>query len=205
MSTRAILLAVLVTASSIGAQPPHPRHFGLGFRIPIGRAPAGAPTCDHAPFQRVEDRKRLGTVLLWGGAAAVAGGSYAVESNGSSGGIPIITGGLVTAFVGGYIKNSADDPDAVDQAVQSLKIGETRASDVVACMGRPRTTTTRNSTDETWTYTMTKAHSKGGPAIYFVPIVGSLFAGSGSTEMRSVTLTFRDGLLTDVSKTAAGF
>jgi hypothetical protein len=202
---RRVLVLGLIAAVPLAAQQPRPRSLGLGFRLAIGRQPLATPACDNSGFQATVQRKRLGTVLLWGGGAVAAGSLYAMESNGSTSAIPLVTIGLGSAIVGGYIKNSADDPDAMDKAVQSLKVGETKCADVLSCLGRPQMTTTRNGGDEIMTYSVRKIHSTGGVAMYFVPIVGPLFAGTGGVDMRSVTLTFKNGVLSDISKTAGAF
>lgn len=68
------------------------------------------------------------------------------------------------------------------RVITRLKVGETTSADVRVCLPHPLVET-RNGTEERWTYLMARP------------------AGIGNRSLRSLDLTFRRGVLADVSTT----
>jgi outer membrane protein assembly factor BamE (lipoprotein component of BamABCDE complex) len=190
-----------MAASPVSAQIAH-HSFSLGLRLSLGRSSVASSTCDNSGFEAIAGRKKLGKTIGIGGVVVAAGGLYAAQSaslNGNALEIGVL--GLAAGLTGQYIYNSADNTEAMDKAVQSLKIGETKSADVRACLGNPTTTTTHNTNEEAWTYSASKTHTTGGAIGMFLPLIPH----ASSSDMRSVTLMFKNGTLSDVSKTASNY
>lgn len=189
-----------LAASPISAQSALHNGFSLGIRLPFGRTSVAATACDRSGFDAIAQRQQVGRVLLYGGAITAGVGAIASwHTSTSTAPITLMVGGVGAALVGWYVTSSANSTDAMDKAVGSLRVGETRVEDVRACLGNPTSQTVRNGTEEVWTYAVSKTHVTGGGAALLLPV------SHAGTEMRSVTLTFKKGVLSDVSRTASNY
>jgi hypothetical protein len=152
-------------------------------------------------FRAIEGKKKLGNALLWGGGVVASVGAFALSNvQSSAANAPLVLGRVMAMVIGRHAKSSADDPGAIDLAAKSLTIGQTRSPEVQNCLGKPSTMTTRNTAEEVWTYNVSRSTSTGGALGMLTPI-----PQKASGEMRSVSLKFKNGILSDITKTSAGF
>ena len=80
---------------------------------------------------------------------------------------------------GYYMRNAALNPESVDRAFQTFKVGETKADDVLLCIGEPSSNTIEGS-ESAWTYIAAK------PGMF------------GKSSYRNATVAFRNGVVTAV-------
>ena len=87
-------------------------------------------------------------------------------------------GGLVATF-GYYMRNATINPESVDRAFQSFRVGETKSEDVLLCIGEPSSSTMEGN-ESAWTYVAAK------PGMF------------GKDSYRNATVAFRNGVVTAV-------
>jgi hypothetical protein len=152
-------------------------------------APASAAVCDGSEVSRAERARGVGSALFYGAVVAdlaavltiprtpegakVAGAHFSVIAATS----PV----LVTGFV--LARRSSPGESFWERIIPRLKVGETRAADVRLCLHRPDASSS-STTGERWTYVTARPSA----------------LGAGGT-LRTVRLTFHDGLLADVERT----
>jgi hypothetical protein len=187
-SAVAAALGVPVVASAQRAGSGRSLAYGFAVRIPVGRARVGhAPVCDGTAAAQVDQKRSLGRALLWGGGAIDVVSPFLVSSQPTTV-VPLVTAGTVGILVGLHMRQASLDQDFWNAALARVKVGETRITEVRDCFGRPNSTMTSGN-EETWTYSSLKT--------------GVGWFGGGS--MSSVAVSFKDGMLTNVRRTEAGF
>jgi hypothetical protein len=166
----------------------HPS-FTIGFHIPIGGVIRSIPLCDGSEMASVRSRRSLGKGLIIGGIGAIVVAPTFVSSVSSySTAVSVMSVGAITSAVGVYLHSNSNPSDAFWQnTMDQIKIGDTRVADVRQCLGPPSGTSTAGS-QETWTYTMARA---------------GLFGLGGSSK--SASITFKDGVVSDLHKMAVSY
>jgi len=162
--------------------------------VAAAQAGHGAPVCDGTEMKRLEDRRRAGGViaatavasnllvfLLSRGSTNPEGAPAAIDRGRRAmtfafGTIPIIA-------LGGYLHEGSYPDEAFwERALARLKVGETTTADVRTCLHAPPAFTSVGA-EERWTYFMTR------PGMW-----------RSRRSYRSVTLTFNDGVLTEIRR-----
>jgi len=160
----------------------------LAFLPTLGLAQATAPNasvCDGSEVRHTRQLRATGHALFSATAlvdlAAVLtiprnpGGAEKASSH-----FRVVAVTAPVALAGLFIAGRASPGEGFWQdVVARLKVGETKSADVRLCLQRPQVKTS-NGSEERWTYVMTR------PAVLDAP------------RYRSLRLTFRDSLLTEV-------
>jgi hypothetical protein len=150
------------------------------------RAAPSSAVCDGSEIGRAERTRGIGRALFAATAAAdlvavltiphTPEGATKARSH-----FTFVAATLPVAVAGAFIAQRAHPGETFWQGVISrMKVGETRAADVRSCLHRPDASLS-STTGERWTYVTSR------PAL----LEGTL---------RSLHLTFRDGVLTDVEQ-----
>lgn len=142
-------------------------------------------TCDNSALKSAETRRTIGGLAMLGGLAVYALNWAPMFFGGESGkfdGLVVPASGAIIA--GGVLTSmSVASPDAWNRATSGFKAGQTTNADVLACLGKPGSKTTKAG-DESWTYTALH------PALF----------GRGKPAL-TTTLAFKNGVLASLEKT----
>lgn len=196
----ATLSAVTAPLQSQTAARPH--RLSVGLSLLVGRETsmrspasfANPPLCDGSELAHVQGRRTLARVLGYGGTAALGIALFTASSSPSSAG-PLAVGGAGAGVVGFYmLYNTSLSPDFWDRALVGAHVGTTQPGDVRTCLGNPSATSISGG-EELWTYSSMNVGYGG--------LLG-MFGGSNASS-RSVTFSFKDGLLTKVRRDETGY
>ena len=145
---------------------------------------SGSAVCDGSEVRDVESKQQLGTWMFYGGMAAIALYPAFVQTPQPALATTVVLGGTFTSVFGYRMRNSTIDPESLDRALQTFKVGQTKADDVLNCLGKPKVSTT-DGNESAWTYNAVKP---------------GLFSGASA---RMVTVTIKNGIVTGIRNTTA--
>ena len=158
--------------------------------LPLSSLAQGAPSakvCDGSDVRRAERLRNVGGSLFVGTAAFDLAALLTVPHNPDGvttarSRFRLVFATAPIALVGALIADRAHPGEGFwERAIARLKVGETRSADVSLCLHRPEIATTRGA-EERWTYVVERPAGFRG-------------------RLRTVRLTFRDSVLTDVERT----
>lgn len=152
-----------------------------------GTAPA-APLCDGSEIRHAERTRDIGNALLFSTAAVDLTALLTIPRNPDGARTApshfrLVAATLPIAITGFVVARHASPGESFwERVITRMKVGETRAADVQLCLHRPDASAS-NTRGERWTYVTARPGALGG-------------------TFRTVRLTFRDSILTDVERTA---
>ena len=157
--------------------------------LPLPALAQGAPSanvCDGSDVRRAERLRNVGGTLFLGTAAFDLAALLTVPRNPEGvttarSRFRLVAATAPVALAGIVIADRAQPGTRFwERIIPRLKVGETRTADVSLCLHRPEIATTRGD-EERWTYVVERPSGLRG-------------------RLRTVRLTFRDGVLTDVQR-----
>lgn len=161
----------------------------LAFVPTLTLAQAAAPPCDGSVLRRAERTRDVGGALLYGTLAADLASVLTIPRNPSGvskapGHFRFVAATSPVALAGFLIARRSSPGEKFWQGVvQRLTVGRTSTADVRLCLHRPDASSIA-TTEERWTYVTTRPSTLGG-------------------SLRTLRLTFHDGILADVERTEA--
>lgn len=136
--------------------------------------------CDGSELRAVEEKKQRGHLLFWGGLATLLASNFLPKDESKAVlATAIGVGGGVAATFGYYMRNATIDPESVDRAFQSFRVGETKPDDVLLCIGEPSSSTMEGN-ESAWTYVAAK------PGMF------------GKSSYRNAIVAFKNGVVSAV-------
>lgn len=135
-------------------------------------------TCDASKFKAAAVKRSTGSALALGGLViALAGGYKLARYSGEGSYVPpaVVAGsGLLVGFIGQSMMSSTVSPQDFDNAVQAVKVGDTKFSDVTNCMGAPKSKTSSGD------------------------VQTALYTSKDYKTLRTVVFTAKAGVISDV-------
>lgn len=141
---------------------------------------SAAAVCDGSEVRDVESKKQRGNLMFYGGLATLVLSNFLPKDESK---VLLATavgaGGAVVGYLGYSMRNATINPESVDRAFQTFKVGETKPEDVLLCIGEPSSSTMEGN-ESAWTYIAAK------PGMF------------GKSSYRNATVAFKNGVVTAV-------